>query len=230
MIEYSRSIYSIRAVSIISLNFEENGKYKIIVTLILSYNCLRIEEMSCFMGQKMFSLTQRWIKNGIPILFISGTFMHFLYDFSRGKIVIGMIAAVNESIWEHTKMVLLPVICWWTIYYILVREKNNINKSKWFTGALVALLTAIITIPMLYYFYTEAFGVEILAVDISILFLALLFGQLLGFHFYKYSIGIHYIISFSIFIVLVAIYIIFTFYPPHLPLFRDSMTGQYGIN
>jgi hypothetical protein len=181
------------------------------------------------MNYKKLSLPEKWIIKGIPILFLVGTMMHFLYDLSGGSAVVGSFAAVNESVWEHLKMVLLPVICWWTIYYAVSGKKNSINKNRWFTGALAALLTSLIAIPLLFYFYTGAFGVEILAVDIAILFIALLFGQLLGLHFYNYSKGISSYIPICIFIILVLLFIIFTFYPPHLPLFRDSMTGQYGI-
>ncbi|GLC29614.1 hypothetical protein bsdE14_10240 [Clostridium omnivorum] len=96
-------------------------------------------------------------------------------------------------------------------------------------GALVALLTALITIPLLFYFYTRAFGVELLVVDILLLFLALLLGQLAGLHFYKYHKGINSLIAISILLIIIFIFILFTFYPPHLPLFRDSNTGKYGI-
>ena len=181
------------------------------------------------MRYKTLSPSQKWIIKGIPILFLVGTFMHFLYDLSGQNVIVGLIAAVNESIWEHSKMVLLPVICWWCFYYIIKGKGNDIDKNKWFTSALIALLTAIITIPMLYYFYTEAFGVEILSVDISILFVAILFGQLLALHFYKYSKGINSYMPICVFIFLILIFMIFTFYPPHLPIFRDSTTGQYGI-
>jgi len=181
------------------------------------------------MRYKTLLPSQKWIVKGIPILFLIGALMHFLYDLSGKNVIVSFIAAVNESLWEHLKMVLLPVICLWSFYYIIKGKEHNIDKNKWFTSALVAELTAFITIPLLYYFYTEAFGVEMLAVDISILFLAVLFGQLLAFHFYKYSKGIRSYIPICIFILLILIFVIFTFYPPHIPLFRDSMTGQYGI-
>lgn len=181
------------------------------------------------MSYKTLSSPEKWIIIGIPILFLIGSFMHFLYDFTGGNLIIGAIAPVNESVWEHLKMVLLPVILWWTIYYFAVGEINNIDKNKWFTGALVSLLTALITIPLLFYFYTRAFGVELLVVDILLLFLALLFGQLAGLHFYKYSKGISSSISIGILILLIFIFVLFTFYPPHLPLFRDNSTGNYGI-
>lgn len=170
-----------------------------------------------------------WILMGIPILFLIGSCMHFLYNFTGENIIVGTLAPVNESVWEHLKMVLLPVILWWTIYYFTAGEINNIDKNKWFTGALVALLTALITIPLLFYFYTRAFGVELLVVDILLLLLALLFGQLCGLHFYKYYKGINSIIAISILLIIIFIFILFTFYPPHLPLFRDSTTGKYGI-
>lgn len=181
------------------------------------------------MRYKTLSSPEKWILIGIPILFLIGSLMHFLYDFTGNNVIIGTIAPVNESVWEHLKMVVLPVILWWTIYYFAAGEINNIDKNKWFTGALVALLIALITIPLLFYFYTTAFGVELLPVDILILFLALLFGQLAGLHFYKYSEGINSITSISILILIVSIFILFTFYPPHLPLFKDSPTGKYGI-
>jgi hypothetical protein len=38
------------------------------------------------------------------------------------------------------------------------------------------------------------------------------------------------IMAVAVITVLAVIFIIFTFYPPHLPLFMDSETGQYGIS
>lgn len=182
------------------------------------------------MRYKSLSPSEKWIIKGIPILFIISSLMHFLYELSGKNMFIGLISAVNESVWEHSKMVLWPVIGWWSIYYIINSKKNNININKWFTAGLIALLTALITIPTIYYFYIGAFGVEILIVDISILFLAILFGQILGFHFYKYSKGINASISIKIFIVLILVFVVFTLYPPHLPLFKDGQSGKYGLD
>lgn len=181
------------------------------------------------MRSKILSSEEKWILIGIPALFVIGTFMHFLYDFTGKHIIFAMISAVNESIWEHLKMVLLPVILWWSIYYLIKIKTQTIDKNKWFTAALIALFTSLISIPMLYYFYTGAFGVELLAVDISILFISVLLGQLIGLHFYKYSTGINFIIPLCIFISLILIFILTTFYPPTIPFFRDSLTGTYGL-
>lgn len=163
------------------------------------------------------------------MLFFLGTLFHFLYDWSGQIQIIGAISAVNESVWEHCKMVVFPIIAWWCLYYIFSSKPNEINASKWFAGALAALLTAFISIPFCYYFYTQAFGVELLVVDIFILLFALLLGQSIGLHFYKYSKRINIAISITSIILVALIFIIFTFYPPHLPIFMDSSNGTYGI-
>ena len=159
---------------------------------------------------------KRWIILGIPVLFIVGSFMHFLYELSGENVVVAL-------------LVVLPIILWWSLYYIVKGENYNIDKNKWFTSALISLLVALISIPLLFYFYTGAFGVESVVVDILILFISIAFGQLLALHYYNYGDGINYIIPILIMIFIVCIFMYFTFNPPHLPIFMDSQTGQYGI-
>lgn len=178
---------------------------------------------------KTLSRPEKWILIGIPILFFIGSIMHFLYNIFGENPFVGLIAPVNESIWEHTKMVLLPIILWWSIFFFAREKHYAIDKNKWFTGALASLLTAIITIPLIYYFYTEAFGVELLWADILILLLSVTLGQLLGLHIYRNGTGINANFVISVFIVLILIFMLFTFFPPHIPIFRDGPTGGYGV-
>ena len=79
------------------------------------------------------------------------------------------------------------------------------------------------------FLYRGVWGIEILAVDIAILFISILAGQLMALHFYNYSKGINSNIAIAILILLITIFAIFTFNPPQLPIFQDSLTGQYGI-
>ncbi len=171
---------------------------------------------------------EKWIIKGIPILFLIGAALHFLYNLTGEAAAVGLISPVNESIWEHLKLVLLPVMLWWVLYYYAKGDEYKINKSRWFGASLFALITALITIPLLYYFYTGAFGFDSLAVDVSLLFFALLFGQLIGLHYYRYGKGIRPSKVILIFALIFAVFAIFTFFPPELPIFRDGATGQYG--
>ena len=181
------------------------------------------------MKKKLLSITQKWCLWSIPILFIVGSFFHFIYDLAGNSPIIGAFAAVNESIWEHQKMVLLPVIGWWIIFFHLNGFNNKINRRKWFTGLTASLIVSILTIPFAFYFYSEAFGVHLLIVDVFILLLAVVVGQSIGIHIYKYSKGIPFYASIIIIASILLVFVVFTFNAPQLPWFKDSLTGQYGI-
>ncbi len=172
---------------------------------------------------------EKWIIIGIPALFIIGSAMHFLYNILWKFSAVGLIAPINESIWEHSKMILWPLILWWSLYYRFRAKKYEIDISKWFTGALVALVTSLLAMPMLYYFYTGAFGKHLLWVDVAILLIALLFGQLLGLHTYRYGKGINVKFLLAAVSIIIVLFILFTFFPPHIPLFQDAVTGNYGF-
>lgn len=181
------------------------------------------------MNQKLLDNPQKWILKGVPSLFVIGALTHFAYGFLGERPFIGALAAVNESLWEHCKMVLLPCILWWSVYYLFKGRAYHINPDKWFGGALGALICSLTAIPLLYCFYTQAFDVELLWADILILFLAVLSGQLLGLHFYRYGRGMPTGVVIVAFTALMALFAYFTFYPPELPLFQDGISGKYGM-
>jgi hypothetical protein len=182
-----------------------------------------------FLNRLRLTHPESWILIGIPFLFIAGSFFHFLYDLSGKTILAGTISAVNESVWEHAKMLLLPPILWWVLYYLLKGKKYGINPNQWFTGMLVSIVSSILAMMFIYYFYTQAFGVKLLYMDIFILFLAILIGQGLGWHFYRYFSGINAIVSILLVTVIFILFVYWTFSPPHIPLFYDNPNGKYGI-
>ena len=171
-----------------------------------------------------------WILLFVPILFVFAVLFHVIYSLSGKNIVVGLFSAVNESIWEHFKLVVLPPILLWSGFYLLKKKSMSINKNKWFTAALAAVITMILTIPLLFYFYTQAFGVEYLWIDIIISFLSVLFGQLTGLHIYTHAEGIDWRISVSILVMIIIVFALFTLFPPELPIFKDSVTSRYGIS
>lgn len=87
------------------------------------------------MNYKALSNPEKWILKGIPILFIIGSLLHFMYDLSGNNFLVGLVTAVNESVWEHAKMVLLPVILWWSLYYLYNGKRYDIDRNQWYTGA-----------------------------------------------------------------------------------------------
>ncbi len=182
-----------------------------------------------FMDNKKLSQPEKWLIFGIPALFVIGGIMHFIYDLTGKVKVMGMFVPVNESIWEHLKMLLLPIIGWWSVYYFINHKKYDLNKDKWFFASVVSIVISMLITLAFYYTYTQAFGIESLVLDIFDLLLSITIGQLIGSHIYKYGKGIKSQISICILILLIAIFAAFTFNPPHIPLFKDSMSGQYGV-
>ena len=89
----------------------------------------------------------------------------------------------------------------------------------------------IITILIIFYSYTAVTGKSILAIDISTFAIAVIIGQLLSYGLLKYrKLPEKLNKAFLIMLILLAIaFILFTFYPPQLPIFRDPNTGNYGI-
>lgn len=181
------------------------------------------------MTEKTLSRPEKWILAGIPALFAIGSGMHFLYQLLGESPIVGAFAPVNESIWEHEKLLVLPLILWWLLYERIHGRQREIEKHRWYAGALSALLAALAAMPFFYYFYTSAFGAEFVWADVLILLAALFLGQLLGLHIVRRSRGMHPAFVLTLFLLILLAFALLTFFPPHIPLFRDHMTGGYGI-
>ena len=153
---------------------------------------------------------------GILVLFAVGSLFHFLYSLTGECFIIGLFVPINESIFEHTKMVVLPVFIWWFIFYLF--RKKDLFVNAWFTSALIAM---IIAIPMLFYFYSQAFGIESLIIDILILLASLAIGQILGLHYYRHGKGIEYHFAIFLMIVIIILFAFFTINPPAFPIFNS---------
>lgn len=172
---------------------------------------------------------ERQIMAGIPLLFLAGTAFHFLYQLSGEVFFLGLFVPVNESVWEHLKLVLWPMTLWWAAGYVALNRAWEIDAPAWFAGALTALLTAQGTIALLFYFYTGAFGVESLTVDVALFFLAVVLGQAAGLRTYRRGSGLSWFLPLLLLAALLVLFVVFTLTPPDLPLFVDPVTGVRGI-
>ena len=165
---------------------------------------------------------EKWILWGIPALFTAGSATHFIYNALGKNPVVGALAPVNESVWEHTKMVYVPTLAWWGAYWLKKRKK--LPARKWFGAALAALVTAIWVIPTGFYLYTGCIGRHFLIADISLLLLANALGQFMGKHIYKHSKkSIPLAISIGAMILIGLLYALLTFFPLRLPLFISGV-------
>jgi uncharacterized BrkB/YihY/UPF0761 family membrane protein len=88
-----------------------------------------------------------------------------------------------------------------------------------------------ITIVVLFYSYKSILGYGLLIADIAIFVIAVIVGQLVSYKLLTASPLPARLNRFApiALVVLGILFVLFTFYPPQVPLFRDSVTGAYGI-
>lgn len=167
----------------------------------------------------------------IPILFIIGSIGHFIFEFSGRNPFVGLFTPVNESVWEHLKLAIFPILFYWLFIYLYHKNKSEFNKSNAIIAMAISVIFAPLTIVAFYYTYTGAFGISLIILDIFSLFLGITIAQLSALHFYTYSRcrNICVCIALISIVLILTVTIIFTFFPPHIPLFLDGVTKSYGI-
>ena len=164
---------------------------------------------------------------GIFFISLSGSSLHFAFEWLGRWPPSALIAAVNESVWEHLKLAFWPGMIFAIISYPILKNKT---KNFW-TAKTAGLYAMPIVIVVMFYSYLAIAGKSNLAYDISTFVLAVSAGQLLSYHLmikdiHQRSVKI---ISVALLIIITAAFCLFTFLPPKFPLFRDFITGKYGI-
>ncbi|TXT65442.1 MAG: conserved membrane protein of unknown function [Promethearchaeota archaeon] len=168
-----------------------------------------------------------WQIGGSVFIIMFGSFLHFLFELSGNFPPIGAISAVNESIWEHLKL------GYWPLVFFGILEYRNVNKESqnFFLANLVSALLILFIIPVFFYTYTAIIGEHILWLDIFSFIFAVSVGQFVSYKIMmksEFNLKISYISVFGI-IIIGVLFVVFTYFPPQIPLFEDSLTGMYGI-
>lgn len=174
------------------------------------------------MSKKIFKLELI----GAIIAVILGSMLHFVYQWSGYSKVIALIAAVNESTWEHLKLGFWPLLFWAGYEYFIFGKKNG----NFIIAKAVALIVYCISIPLIFYSYTYALKDNYLPLDILTFIIAVFLGQFAGYKILtkKYDVSLK-TLGILIIILLLASFLTFSFFPPKNFLFKDPVSGNYGI-
>ena len=159
------------------------------------------------------------------ILSLLGSLTHFTHGWFKKGILLHMFSALNESTWEHMKMLVAPTILVGILQYIFLRDRY-INI---FNSILILMLVELITMPLLYETLKRLFKTVPFPITILIFFLSIIFGLLAEYLILSNGIVIlTEIVSFILVVVIVGIFGIFSYYPPKISLLKDPITGRYG--
>lgn len=170
---------------------------------------------------------------GFLIISILGTLLHFTYKWFGYNKIIGAISSVNESVWEHLKIAVIPIVICMIVQIIFFRYflKLDINKNL-YIAVFFQIITTIFSILILYYSYKLILKHNLLIFDISIFYISQALGS-----FVSYKILIinkDYMqlnqVALTYIIILAILFILFTYIPPKCKLFKDPINNTYGIH
>ena len=167
-----------------------------------------------------------WQLFGFGVVSLLGTLLHFLYEWLDCAWWIAPFSGVNESTWEHMKLLFWPMLAFAFLESFFFREYRNFACIK-----LRGILLGLALIPVLFYTYNGVIGKSPDFINIAIFFIAAASSFLYETKkLYENELKCKNPRLASVVLSLIALcFIVFTFRTPKLDIFKDPLTNQYGI-
>ena len=167
-----------------------------------------------------------WQLMGFAVTSLGGTILHFLYEWLGDAAWIAPLSGVNESTWEHMKLL------FWPMFLFAVLESFFFkNRKNYWCVKLKGILFGIILIPILFYTYNGVIGKSPDWINIAIFFVSAAVAYLYETHLYEKEKTRCKTprLSLVLLCIIGASFVIFTFFTPEIGIFKDPLTGAYGI-
>ena len=166
-----------------------------------------------------------WQLVGFAITSFFGTLLHFLYDLTDSTLV-APFSSVNESTFEHMKLLFWPMFIFAVIQSFFFRDTDSFWCIK-LRGTLVGLAL----IPIIFYTYNSAIGKSPDWINIAIFFVSAAIAYIFETKQFKKQETkcAHPKIALAALCALAALFVVFTFITPEIGIFKDPISGMYGI-
>ena len=163
---------------------------------------------------------------GFAVTSLGGTLLHFLYDWTGKSVLAAPFSGVNESTWEHMKLLFWPMFVYAIAQSFFFKDREDFWCIK-----LKGILLGLGLIPIIYYTYNGVIGQSPDFINIAIFFISAATAYL--FETRQLSSGIKQCksqkLAFTTLCAVAALFAIFTFITPGIGIFRDPLTGTYGV-
>lgn len=164
---------------------------------------------------------------GAVFVIVVGTLWHFIYEWSGNNFWVGLIAPVNESVWEHMKLVFFPMLIFGLVEYFYLKK----IAKNFFFSLFIKQIFAIIFIIVVFYLYNAYTHQSILAIDISSFVVAVILGEFIFYKLISKKLGAKYEQLAKLAIIILFVFFLYaTVSPPHTNLFQDPVSDGYGLN
>lgn len=162
----------------------------------------------------------------VVFLFLLSFLWHFVYDWFPNNIF-ALFFPVNESIWEHMKIIYYCLFMGSILEFVLCK-KNNIKINNFYIEAMVKSILGVIFYLIIFIPFYLWLG-ESMLISISLKLITYIFMEYIG---YKILTGEEMNINILPVIIIALgciMFVILTFYPLHNFLFFDEVKFGYGI-
>lgn len=168
---------------------------------------------------------KKWLIINTLVIFIINFPLHFLYDVFPNFFT-SLISPVNESVFEHMKMIYSSFVIW-SLIYSLIFKRDEIIKYL-FSFSISAIVC--IGIFLIIYIPFKIIFKEVMIVTFILLFLSILLSQIVCYYIVFYTkIKYQNVITFSILLFFYILFYFLTYYPPKFEFFKDPTNQTYGL-
>lgn len=161
-------------------------------------------------------------------IFIISLLSHFAYEIFP-NIIFSFIFPVNESIWEHMKILFTSTLLYGIIDYLLLKKYNIKHNNFPFQ----LYFTSLIGIPIYLVIYLPLYNLlgESPFISISLLLIVYIITQIVSYNILKEKeLKILNIITIPVILLSYLGFIYLTYNPPHTYIFYDITEDKYSIN
>lgn len=160
---------------------------------------------------------------GIIFVIIAGTLAHFLYDWTGNNPIVGLFTPINESVWEHIKLLFFPMLIYSLIMILKFHRKYSCITSALCFGILVGAFL----IPLFYYTYTFILNKNVFILDIGTFIASIVIAFWLS---YKLTLSCRLESYTSLLCIMVcllfACFLAFTYRPPNITIFQNPTISK----
>ncbi len=153
---------------------------------------------------------------GIIFASILGTLFHFVYEWTNNNPIVGLFVPVNESTWEHMKLIFFPML----LYSAYTNKRLSSEYHCVYSASAFAILFGTFLIPVLFYTYSGILGYNIAIIDILTFYISVIIAFYTYYRLTQSCMAQKYssILNFLLFL-LGASFLFFTIYPPNIGIF-----------
>lgn len=165
-----------------------------------------------------FMKIKTWHIAGIFFTVILGSILHFVYEWSGFYPLFGLIGSVNESVWEHLKLLYWPFL----VSFVAELWAYGKNTSGFFAAKAFGIVSGMFFIVAAFYTYSGIVGKEILLIDIILFVIGAIVSYAVSYKYIKCTFnnakksdlfGLAVLFTFAI------MFCIYSFNPPDLGIF-----------